>query len=171
MNLVVQDALNSLVRLRLRCIGRAANLLWVHFGEWHEIPNRNGGTRMVGDWALHIQCPWRFNRGSRILVASRDFNDDGVQAKSYDWNAGGLSKFDRLAATFNTDLEVVDYHVLSVTCDALNGFRLAFPHSLAFDVFPHAAASPPKHEFWRLFQPSNQSRHFVVDNDESELAC
>ena len=164
----VQDALQSLVQLRLRCIGHAANLLWVQFGEWREIPDRDSGTRTVGDWALHIQCPWRFTRGSRIIVAARDFYHYADTDKPYDWHAGGESRFDRLAVAFNAELGAVAHHVSVITSDGVDGFRLAFSPELGFDVFPCAATSSPKHEFWRLFQPATEGRHIVFGTNASE---
>jgi len=46
----VQQALAPILGQPLRSIGRAANMVWLHFGELREIPTRDGGTKMVGDW-------------------------------------------------------------------------------------------------------------------------
>jgi len=69
----IHQALAPLVGLPFRCIGRATNLLWLHFGELHEVSDRRGGTKDVGDWAVHIQCPWRISRHGRILIAYHDY--------------------------------------------------------------------------------------------------
>lgn len=52
---VIQQALAPLIGLPFRCIGRAADLLWVHLGEMRQLPDPKGGTRTVGERALHVQ--------------------------------------------------------------------------------------------------------------------
>jgi hypothetical protein len=42
---VIQQILAPLVGLQLRCIGRAADLLWVQFGELRELPDLRGRSR------------------------------------------------------------------------------------------------------------------------------
>lgn len=69
----IHQALKPLIGLPFRSIGRATNLLWLQFGERHQIPPRRGGTKVVGDWAVNVQCPWRFIRQDRILVGYHDF--------------------------------------------------------------------------------------------------
>jgi hypothetical protein len=87
---------------------RAADLLWLQFGEWREVPSRKGGTRRVGEWGLHVQTPWRFTRGSRIIVGNRDLyyyaesSDDFAEGhREFDWDKDGESRFDRHAAVLN----------------------------------------------------------------------
>ena len=104
MNQDHHEALSSLVGLPVLKIGRAADLLWIHFGSWRDIPARNGGTRAVGDWALHIQAPWRIIKDQTILVGDWDmyrYFEDGTQ---FDWQADGESRFDRIARTLNLSL-------------------------------------------------------------------
>src|SRR5712691_2385776 len=55
----MDQALEVLVGLPLRSMGRAADLEWFGFGHPREVPKRNGGTKIVEDWALHVQCAWR----------------------------------------------------------------------------------------------------------------
>ncbi len=98
-----QNALAPLVGLPLRCIGRAVVLLWAHFGELREIPTRKAGTRTVGEWALHVQCPWRISQPPSILVASGDYLYAADGNEPYDPRSGRESRFDRRAAPLNTD--------------------------------------------------------------------
>ena len=163
-----EEALGALDRLRLRCIGRAADLLWLHFGELRQIPARGGGTREVGEWALHIQTPWRFTRGTRIVVGIRDLYHYADSGESFDWDKGGESRFDRLAASLNRDFETSAYTVTSITCDRVGGFSLYFGPEFSFDVFPDEASTSPDSEFWRLFAPAIGSPHFIVATDETD---
>src|SRR5208282_3266343 len=82
----IQQALAPLVGLPFRHIGRATNLLWLHFGELHEVPRSRGGTKVVGDWAVHVQCPWRLIQHGQILVGYHDFyhTPDGDTPEDWD---------------------------------------------------------------------------------------
>ena len=167
MSEVVRDALQSLDGLRLLCIGRATNLLWVQFGEWQETTSRNGTTRAVGEWALHIQCPWRITRSGSILVGSRDYYYDDAGKPYDDWSKAFEGRFDHLAAALNGDLEAAAYQVAQITCDPFWGFSMTVTPDLRLDVFPNGGLSPqPHYEFWRLLQPATREKHFVVDSEK-----
>lgn len=58
-----------LTGLRLSIIRRAADMLVLHFGD---IRPHSSGKGTVGDFAFHIQCPWRFARAPGILTGSGD---------------------------------------------------------------------------------------------------
>src|SRR5436190_6768549 len=121
---IIQQTLSRLIGLPVRCIGRAADLLWVHFGELRELPNRGGGTRVVGEWALHVQCAWRITRLPAILVARGDCFYEAGSDDPYDWDAAGESRFDRCAATLNREFESSPPQVEAVVVDAVDGFSL-----------------------------------------------
>lgn len=166
MNQSHEQALRVLDGFRLRRIGRAADLLWLQFSELREVPSRRGGTRLVGEWALHVQTPWRFTRGSRIIVGVRDLYYYADTGEGFDWGKDGESRFDRLAATLNQEFEAASYCVTAITCDRVGGFSLRLGADVGFDVFPNVASTSPDFEFWRLFQPATQNPHFVVATDE-----
>lgn len=46
--IAIRQALTPLVGLRLRRAGRAANMLWVQFGEMREVAAYRGGAKTVG---------------------------------------------------------------------------------------------------------------------------
>lgn len=159
-NSTIQKALAPLVGLPLRCIGRAADLLWVHFGEFREIPDRKDGTRTVGEWALHVQCPWRIARSASIFVARGDcfYTADGDEP--YDWDAGGESRFDRCAALLNREFESSPPRVAAVIVDAVGGFSLRLDSGDTFEAFPDDCTGSDN-EHWRIFRPDRDERHFV----------
>jgi len=152
-------ALAPLEGLPLRSLGRAANLLWLHFGTLREVPTRSGGTKTVGDWALHIQCPWRLARQGEIVVASSDFYYNFAGDPLDDWDKSGKSRFDHAAAALSAEFEVNGPAVLSVTPDSFGGFTLWFAYYYHLDVFPNS--SYPSTEHWRIFQPGKLESHFV----------
>jgi hypothetical protein len=171
-----EKALQVLMNLPLRRIGRAADMLWLQFGEWREVPSRKGGTRQVGEWALHIQTPWNFVRESRILVGTRDlyyYADSSAEyadsGPEFDWKKDGESRFDRYTATLNQELECTPPVVSRIVCDSVGAFTLWLGDDLTFSVFPNCASSSPDFEFWRLFRPSTDHPHYVVATDSAEL--
>jgi len=171
-----EKALQVLMNLPLRRIGRAADMLWLQFGEWREVPYRKGGTRPVGEWALHIQTPWNFVRESRILIGTRDLyyyadssSEFAENGPEFDWKKDGESRFDRYAVTLNKELESSPPVVKRIVCDQVGGFTLWLCDDLTFSVFPNCASSSPDFEFWRLFRPSTDHPHYVVATDSAEL--
>ena len=167
-----EQALQVILNLPLRRIGRAADLLWMQFGEWREVPSRRGGTRRVGEWSLHIQTPWNFVRDSRILVGTRDlyyYAETGPEfvesSQEFDWKKGGESRFDRYATALNQEFETDAFPVTHITCDPVGSFTLHLGGHLTFSVFPNCASSSPDFEFWRLFRPATETPHYVVATD------
>lgn len=156
----IQKTLAPLAGLPLRCIGRAADLLWVHFGEMREVPDRKGGTRTVGEWALHVQCPWRLIRAPRILVARRDCFYEADSDAHYDRDGGGESRFDRLAKPLNLQFENSPPRVELIMVDSVGGFTLHLAGCYDFEVFPDESTGSDC-EHWRLFQPGSEQEHFV----------
>jgi hypothetical protein len=163
----IQQILAHLVGLPLRCIGRAADLLWVHFGEMKEVPARRGDTRSLGDWALHIQCPWRITKPPAILVANGDCYYKADIDEPYDWDAGGESRFDSHAAPLNREFESLPPRVEAVVVDTVGGFSLRLSNGYCLDVFP-SNSTGCKSEHWRFFQPRKDERHFVFPEYESD---
>ena len=97
------NAFDVLIGLRLAIVRRAADMLVVHFGEIR--PNASGdGT--IGDYALHVQCPWCFD-GPLGTVTGRDdlWEYAGPGARPENWShEDGLSLQDeRLSHLFARD--------------------------------------------------------------------
>jgi hypothetical protein len=160
----IHKALTPLVGLPLRSVGRDSILLWLHFGEMHEVAARGRGTKNVGDWAIQVQCSWRLCRRGRIEVAYRDyyFSPDGDALN--DWETPGKSRFDQQAASLVAGFETTAPQVLSFTTDDVGGFSLALSGDYRLDVFPDDSNSDDssEHWLWRLFAPGSDREHFVA---------
>lgn len=50
--------ISNLIGQRVNYIGRASNMLDLHFGE-DVIVTDSRGEKRVGTYSLHVQCPWR----------------------------------------------------------------------------------------------------------------
>ena len=66
------ECLNLLVNKRLSKLGHAANMLWISFGQDIMVTDYRGKQKCVGEYALHIQCPWRITRKQDVLLSSRN---------------------------------------------------------------------------------------------------
>ena len=162
----LQEILAPLNGLYLRCIGRAADMLWAHFGEWSDTPNTRDGNRYMGDWALHVQCPWRITQPPEIVVASGDCFYEAGSDEPYNWETAGESRFDRYAITLNNEFETSPPLVDTVNVDGVGGFSLRFLCGYIFEVFPDLSSNSDN-EQWRLFRPGRVESHFVFPEDQA----
>src|SRR5579859_5778257 len=64
------EALKRLLDLPLWAIGRAGSLEWFQFGSKRIVSTLRGGTKEVGEFALHLDCPWRLTDSAGNSVAS-----------------------------------------------------------------------------------------------------
>lgn len=58
--------LENLIGLKLSAINKALDLYMLQFGNLRERKTRNGKIARVGEFALHIQCPWTITPGCSI---------------------------------------------------------------------------------------------------------
>jgi hypothetical protein len=142
-------------------------MLWLHFGERRRAPTQRAPDREVGDYALHVLCPWRISRGGVITGRSDIYVpvDPDLDEMDFRWDRPGQSIVDSqlarwIGANAAAPLTVVDIHV-----DGCAGFTLSLPDGNAFEVFPDAFSMPHDiREHWRLFRPATSDAHFVVSN-------
>ena len=160
----LQEVLAPLIGLPLRSIGRAADMLWVHFGEWREVPSIRGGTHTVGEWALHVQCPWRITRPPAILVGRGDCYYEAASDEPFNWETSDESRFDREAMPLNDEFENSPPLVEAVDVDAVGGFCLRLTRGYRFEIFPDVTSDSVS-EHWRLFRPGSEESHFVFPKD------
>lgn len=157
--------LEPLVGLRLSVARRAADLRNFQFGQMREV---EGGT--VGDYALHIQCPWRIEGPGGILTGRSDLWEPAVPWETIDpetwkYEDGNLQDlriqaflggFDPMtkSATNRGSLLVVE----RVHGDDCGGARLELSGGYHLVLFPAGTEG----EDWRIFRPSTDEPHFVV---------
>ena len=65
----VESVMSPLVGKPLWDAGRAADLLWLALGPRQTIQDFRGKPREVGEYALHVQCAWRFVQGEKVWWA------------------------------------------------------------------------------------------------------
>jgi hypothetical protein len=157
----IQRALDSLIGMPLWSSGRAADLEWFHFGQRRTVAAR-GGTKEVGEYALHIQCAWRIRHGDEVVVGGRDLfypsEESDHPVEDFDWDVQGANRRDRRIAELFQN-ETRQFMVREVEVGGAGSFTIIFDDEYALDVFPDDSLSD---EHWRIFKPSAEDQHFVV---------
>ncbi|MGH7488042.1 MAG: hypothetical protein ACREMY_20950, partial [bacterium] len=87
-----------LVGLQLSIVRRAADMLVLHFGPIRPHPSGEG---TIGDYALHVQCPWRIDAPNGTLTGRDDLWDyAGPGERPPNWtHEDGLSLQDKKFAS------------------------------------------------------------------------
>ena len=175
-NAEIQSALANLTGLELGAAHRAADMRMFHFGTMRPaapsiIPSRKDKPRgMVGDFALHIKCPWRIETENEILTGRSDLwepvqESDEFRYDEWDYEKDGNKQDDVITEFFSSNEKAV---VESVELTLHGQFVLLLTHGIRIAVFPSGAVA----EDWRLFRPGIDEAHFVVaggrvDRDET----
>lgn len=138
------------------------------FGAEHTEMSR-GESRMFGDYALHVQCPWRIVRDGVILVGYSDMRVPpvGSDPKAFDPN-DGRSRRDDLTDEF--ERHGSDAHaVTSLEAARIGDLRLTLADGCVVEILPDfASAEDDTYEYWRLFEPGSETQHFVVSAGRAE---
>ena len=167
--------LQRLVGLKLPRMALAADMRTLQFGK--TVARIGGGV--VGEYALHIQCPWRLDGPTGVVTGSGDLYEPYVQneglRESFDWETDDSLQDGVLRELLkgydeNTKQIVNSTNVLTVEAvetDSAGGFSLRLSGGYRWLVFPNCTRS----EAWRLFKPSKdgdapEERHFVVPREK-----
>jgi hypothetical protein len=157
------NAFDVLVGLRLSIIRRAADMLVLHFGE---IRAHASGEGTIGAYALHIQCPWRFD-GPTGTVTGRDdlwvYADSGERPANWSYEDGLSLQDKRWGDLFIRDESTQSWvnesnrFVVTATQQTKRGdIRLELSNEHAILLFPASSQL----EAWRFFAPG--SDHHLV---------
>ncbi|HTW32771.1 MAG TPA: hypothetical protein VMD76_13910 [Candidatus Sulfotelmatobacter sp.] len=156
----IENSMTALVGLPLWAVGRAADLAWFQFGSRRAVKGWKGEEKIVGEWALHVQCPWRITRAETIVTGRGDIfctpeETNEPTPADFNWEKG--NRFDRIAEQLFGD----GSHEFSVQCIELGdagAIEIRLEHDYKLQVFPQDSESA---EHWRLFRPYVDERHLV----------
>jgi hypothetical protein len=156
----IERTLSVLVGLPLWALGRAADLAWFEFGSRRTVLSHSGQEKQVGDYALHIECPWRITRGDKIITGRGDVfctpeESEEPTAIDFDWQRG--NRFDRVVAAL-FEHETHRFTVHSVQASKAGTLVIVLEDGYDLDVFPHDSESG---EHWRFFKPYSEEPHLV----------
>jgi hypothetical protein len=158
-------ALSQIIGLPLTAAHRAADMRSLQFGNARLI-----GDGTVGDFALHLQCPWRIEGPDGIITGRLDLWEPVDAGPGFDWDAWDSKKspnlqdveFDRWLARHGSTIVVSN-----VDADDYGGASITFSPGFVLRLFPAGTRG----EDWRLFRPKSGAPHFVVSGGKVEPAC
>jgi hypothetical protein len=155
-------ALSPLVSLPLWGAARALNMEMFKFGERRTRPNRKGQLVEVGEYALHIQCPWRIVGPEGVIVGPEDRSyPEDEDADWTDFDSDGRSRCEARMEAWLSGYSATPLKVQRVEADSVGGFKTFLQHGFVLEAFPADSLRGEYSEHWRLFGPSNEG-HFVV---------
>ncbi len=165
----VQQVTESLIGLRLSVARRAADMRVFHFGEMRE---GNGGT--VGQYALHIQCPWRIDGPEGIVTGRRDLWEHiSTKPMPDEWEPGIDDNIQdvRLSNLFGGYDNKTHSHVNSgeslvvesVRASDVGDLDIKLSGGYRLVLFPFGSTG----EAWRLINPGKDMSHFVIEGTRS----
>ncbi len=168
----IRAHLKPLVGLKLSRTSRVADMRCFHFGELHEVEQG-----AVGQYALHVQCPWRIEGTEGVVVGRSDLLEPADESAEIDpdtWDCdenGNLQDelidtfmqgYDPQTGSFADDMDMLV--VEAVLGDACGGAVLTLSGGLRLTIFPDGTRG----EDWRIFRPGTDERHFIVAGGKIE---
>ncbi|WP_156213199.1 hypothetical protein [Lentzea aerocolonigenes] len=157
-----RQSLEELVGERWNAIGRAADLLWLGFGNRHEVVNHRGETREVSKYALHVQCPWRVRFDDQLVTGSSDIyrpGPDWIGEDDFDWDVQGVNLFDMRASELAERLTSEAVVVASVEVTTWGDLAISLSNGYQVEVLRTGSV---REEDWRFFKPYSANDHVVV---------
>jgi hypothetical protein len=154
-------ALSQIIGLPLTAARRAADMRTFQFGKLRPVERGS-----VGDFALHVQCPWRIEGPDGIVTGSLDLwepvEDNAPFDDNWDYEKSPNLQDARLEPWLsNNKLSLV---VKSVDADEFGGAAISFDQGFVLRLFP----ARTRGEDWRLFQPKIDASHLVVSGGAVE---
>jgi hypothetical protein len=162
----IKDRLKPLVGLRLAIARRAGPMRNFQFGQIRAIER---GT--VGDYALHIQCPWRLEGPDGILTGSSDLWEPAEASAIVDWKTWNCDRNENLQdhqlsallggydpSTRSFVNETQHLVVEDVQTDDWGGVRIQLSGGFRLILFPAGSHA----EDWRVFPTRPDQRHLVI---------
>lgn len=163
--------LRPLAGLRLSLARRASSMRVFHFGVIRPYPP---GT--VGEFALHIQCPWRMESLEGMITGSEDLfrpmSMTDTKCPNFNWKSWSYDKDgclqDELIEKWlqEHDLDTPSFKenessllVNEISADCCGGATIRLSGGYSLVLFP----SRTRGEHWRIFRPGDLS-HFVVQD-------
>jgi hypothetical protein len=162
----ILEHLQPLVGLRLSIARRAGAMRGFHFGEVRPLERGN-----AGEFALHIECPWRMDGPDGIVTGWTDiWRYPGPRPpEGWTWDHGPNLQDQRLAELLGgfdeatgsyvnaTELLVVE----SVAAGHYGDVRIYLSGHHRLVIFPDASVG----EHWRIFRCHTDDPHFVAEGN------
>ena len=159
----IKTTLAQTVGLQLTRTTRAANMECLKFGT-HLSDDKDDGPLNIGEFGIHLQCPWRITKGKNILVGSYDVYEQADQGVKYDpnfnWDRPNVNLRDK---KINELIETNKLSVEKIETDDFGGFEIVFNDDIKLTTFPVTSL---KDEYWRLLDNRpTKAKHFVIGGE------
>lgn len=168
----IRRQLSPLIGLKVSIARRAADMRMLQFGTIRQVP---GGS--VGEYGLHIQCPWRLEGPSGIITGRNDLWEAANPTDKIDWGVWHYDKDENLQdkrlqellqgydeATRSTVNATDDFVVERIDADDFGGATITLTGGYRLSLFPAGSLG----EDWRLLSPGNDAPHFVISGGRIE---
>lgn len=169
---MIRDALAPLLGLPLWAAGRAATMLWLQFGARVSAPTKRDPTRITGEFALHLQCPWRISGRDGIVTGSGDMfvcADPNAPESSFDPGRPGNAVADMRLRDWIGSHANCPLVVVGIDIDRCGGLRLQLTELFSFEAFPCSIGlNEDASEHWRFLRPGDDSPHVVMRGSRGE---
>jgi hypothetical protein len=154
--------LSELIGLPLTAARRAADMRTFQFGILRRVDRGS-----VGDFALHVQCPWRIEGPVGIVTGRLDLwepvEDDAPFDENRDYETSPNLQDARLQRWFEQD--GASLVVQAVDADDFGGAAVNLGQGFVLRLFPAGTRG----EDWRLFRPNTDAPHLVVSGGVVEI--
>ncbi len=173
----IVKAFGPVYGLKLSIARNAASMKNFQFGTITPDPS---GTGTIGQYALHIQCPWRIvvsqcspwrlPTRNLMVTGSDDWWEPAEVSDTFDWGDWNKNRstpslqqklleelFQEYDSNTKSWVNVSEQLVVEqVEADDYGGFDIHLSGGYRLQVFPSGKSG----EHWRLFQPGDDSPHF-----------
>ena len=148
-------ALSQIVGLPLTAARRAADMRTFQFGTLRPVDRG-----LVGDFALHVQCPWRIEGPDGIVTGRLDLWEPVEDNTTFDENWSYERSPNLQDARMERWLADNDgfLGVTGVDADELGGAVISFDRGFVLRIFPAGTRG----EDWRLFRPRTDTAPLVI---------
>jgi hypothetical protein len=161
----IKQSLSRLVGLPLAFARDIVNMKNFGFGTTGPHPSGKGA---VGQYAMHVQCPWRIVGGDGIVTGFADYYEPAEAEGETDLKDGQAGNLQRIRlgdllrsydAGTRSWLNGTDQLVVEgVIVDDFGGFELELSGNYRLQVFPDGSRG----EDWRFFEPGTEENHLVI---------
>jgi hypothetical protein len=168
----IVERLRPLVGRPLAIARRAADMRGFHFGEVRAVDR---GT--VGEYTLHVQCPWRLEGPGGIVTGRADLWHPADVNERPDWDTWDYDKDenlqDRRLADFLGGYDPVTRSPVNRTghlvvegldADDCGGLTVRLSGGYRLVLFPAGTRG----EDWRFMGPGDLESHFVISSGRVE---
>jgi hypothetical protein len=148
-------ALAQIIGLPLTAVRRAADMRTFQFGTLRPV-----GRGSVGEFALHVQCPWRIEGPDGIVTGRLDLwepvDDNAPSDENWDYEKSPNLQDARLEGWLAVNESSLV--VKNVDADEFGGAAIGFRQGSVLRLFPAGTRG----EDWRLFRPKTDAPHLVI---------